>query len=224
VETRESSTQRWRFGIFVVDGQRSELRRGGTPVKLREQSFRILVLLLDRAGDIVTREELRQALWPSDTWVDFDHSLNTAIMKLRDVLGDSADKPLYIETIPKRGYRFVAPVSQAGDPGTQPPKTDSSPVAPLTTVPVEQPRRRHLVPYTIAALCLLLAAIGATVFLRSHGLARPPDSNQPAQPLRIIPITTAAGNAIPLSSRRTRETSPSSGMVRSASTTTCMYS
>jgi DNA-binding winged helix-turn-helix (wHTH) protein len=84
VETREGSTQRWRFGIFEVDALRSELRRSGTRVKLREQSFRILVLLLERAGDIVTREELRQALWPSDTYVDFDHSLNTAVMKLRD--------------------------------------------------------------------------------------------------------------------------------------------
>ena len=111
METREASTQRWRFGIFEVDAQNSELRRNGTRVKLREQSFRILVLLLERTGDIVTREELRQRLWPSDTWVDFDHSLNTAVMKLRDVLGDSADKPLYIETIPKRGYRFVAPAS-----------------------------------------------------------------------------------------------------------------
>src|ERR1700760_2991262 len=101
----------FRFGIFEVDAQSAELRRNGTRVKLREQSFRILVLLLERAGDIVTREELRQRLWPSDTWVDFDHSLNTAMMKLRDALGDSADKPLYIETVPKRGYRFVAPAS-----------------------------------------------------------------------------------------------------------------
>lgn len=113
METREANTQRWRFGIFEVDCDRAELRRGGIPVKLREQSFRILVLLLERAGDIVAREELRQRLWPSDTWVDFDHSLNTAVMKLRDALGDSADKPLYIETIPKRGYRFVAPVSHS---------------------------------------------------------------------------------------------------------------
>ena len=111
METPEGNTQRWSFGIFEVDGRRSELLRGGTPVKLREQSFRILLLLLERAGDLVTREELRQVLWPSDTYVDFDHSLNSAIMKLRDALGDSADKPLYIETIPKRGYRFVAPVS-----------------------------------------------------------------------------------------------------------------
>jgi len=87
VETRERNTQRWSFGIFEVEERRSELLRGGTPVKLREQSFRILLLLLERAGDIVTREELRQVLWPSDTYVDFDHSLNTAIMKLRDALG-----------------------------------------------------------------------------------------------------------------------------------------
>jgi DNA-binding winged helix-turn-helix (wHTH) protein len=125
METRESSTQRWCFGIFEVDAQRSELRRGDATVKLREQSFRILVLLLERAGDIVTREELRQGLWPSDTYVDFDHSLNTAIMKLRDALGDSADKPLYIETIPKRGYRFVAPVSVPLD--AQRPTTTSGP-------------------------------------------------------------------------------------------------
>ena len=94
METRESSEQRWRFGIFEVDARRSELRRGGTPVKLREQPFRILVLLLERAGDIVSREELRQCLWPSDTWVDFDHSLNTAVMRLREALASRSGKTL----------------------------------------------------------------------------------------------------------------------------------
>src|SRR6516165_11156219 len=92
-----------------------ELRRGGTPVKLREQSFNILVFLLEHAGELVTREDLRRVLWPSDTFVDFDHSLNTAVMKLREALGDSADTPLYIETIPKRGYRFIAPVEAIGN-------------------------------------------------------------------------------------------------------------
>jgi DNA-binding winged helix-turn-helix (wHTH) protein len=92
-----------------------ELRRSGTSVKLREQSFLILVYLLEHAGEIVTREELRQLLWPSDTFVDFDHSLSTAVMKLREALGDSTDTPLYVETIPKRGYRFIAPVSQVAD-------------------------------------------------------------------------------------------------------------
>jgi DNA-binding winged helix-turn-helix (wHTH) protein len=87
-----------------------ELRRGGVPVKIREQSFSILVFLIEHAGELVPREDLRRVLWPSDTFVDFDHSLNTAVMKLREALGDSADRPLYIETIPKRGYRFIAPV------------------------------------------------------------------------------------------------------------------
>src|ERR1700751_2386806 len=105
----------WRFGVFELDALSGELRRNGTVVKLREQPARILLLLLEHAGQMVSREQLRQHLWPSDTFVDFDHSLNSAVMKLREALGDSADKPLYIETIPKKGYRFVAPVSQPGD-------------------------------------------------------------------------------------------------------------
>jgi len=114
VETRANPTQAWRFGVFEVDARTMELRRGGTPVKIREQSFSILVFLLEHAGKLVTREDLRRVLWPSDTFVDFDHSLNTAVMKLRETLGDSADAPLYIETIPKRGYRFIAPVEAVG--------------------------------------------------------------------------------------------------------------
>jgi DNA-binding winged helix-turn-helix (wHTH) protein len=101
----------WRFGAFEFDARNAELRRSGVQVKLREQSSRILLYLLEHAGQAVAREELRQYLWPSDTFVDFDHSLNTAVMNLRDALGDSADRPLYIATIPRRGYRFVAPVS-----------------------------------------------------------------------------------------------------------------
>jgi DNA-binding winged helix-turn-helix (wHTH) protein len=94
VETRANPTRAWRFGVFEVDARTMELRRGGTPVKIREQSFSILVFLLEHAGELVTREDLRRVLWPSDTFVDFDHSLNTAVMKLRETLGDSADAPL----------------------------------------------------------------------------------------------------------------------------------
>ena len=111
MERPANSTRVWRFGLFEVDAADEELRRGGKPVKMREQSFRILVFLLEHSGEIVTRESLRCVLWPSDTFVDFDHSLNTAVMKLRDALGDSADMPLYIETLPKRGYRFIAPMT-----------------------------------------------------------------------------------------------------------------
>ncbi len=115
----------WRFGVYEVDARNGEVRRGGTLIKLREQSFCILVHLLEHPGELVTREDLRRALWPSDTFVDFDHSLNTAVMKLREALGDSAETPLYIETIPKRGYRFVAPVSQPGDSQVAVPPSDS---------------------------------------------------------------------------------------------------
>ena len=102
MESLENSIGIWRFGVFEVDGANAELRRNGVKVKIREQSFRVLVYLLQHAGELVSREDLRQILWPADTFVDFDHSLNTAMMKLRDVLGDVADAPVYIETIPKR--------------------------------------------------------------------------------------------------------------------------
>ena len=111
MERPANTTRVWRFGLFEVDAADGELRRGGKPIKMREQSFRILVFLLEHSGEIVTRESLRGVLWPSDTFVDFDHSLNTAMMKLREALGDSADTPLYIETLPKRGYRFIAPMT-----------------------------------------------------------------------------------------------------------------
>ena len=113
--TSAHTTPTWRFGVFEVDAQTGELRRAGMPVKLREQCFRILVLLLEHEGQLVTREDLRKALWSSETFVDFDHSLNAAVMKLREALGDTAEKPLYIETIPKRGYRFIAPVVHIQD-------------------------------------------------------------------------------------------------------------
>jgi DNA-binding winged helix-turn-helix (wHTH) protein/Tol biopolymer transport system component len=119
LETQQNLAQKWRFGVFEVDAGNLELRRNGVRVKVREQSFRVLIHLLEHAGDVVSREDLYRALWPSDTFVDFDHSLNTAVKKLRDALGDLADAPIYIETIPKRGYRFVAPVSLVA-PTTQP--------------------------------------------------------------------------------------------------------
>jgi DNA-binding winged helix-turn-helix (wHTH) protein len=99
-----------RFGVFELDLSAGELRKGGVRLRLQEQPFQVLALLLERAGAVVTREELRQKLWPSDTFVDFDHSLNTAINKVREVLGDSATSPRYVETLARRGYRFIAPV------------------------------------------------------------------------------------------------------------------
>lgn len=111
-----SGVQGLRFGVYQVDVQNAELRRNGTPLKIREQCFCILVYLLEHAGELVTRDELRRQLWPADTFVDFEHSMNAAMMKLRETLGDSVEAPLYIETVPKRGYRFIAPVSHAAVP------------------------------------------------------------------------------------------------------------
>jgi Tol biopolymer transport system component/DNA-binding winged helix-turn-helix (wHTH) protein len=103
--------QNWRFGAFEVEGRTAELRRNGVAIRLQEQPSQLLLYLLQHAGEIVTREDLRAQLWPADTFVDFDHALNTAVMKLREALGDSSEKPLYIQTLPRKGYRFVAPVS-----------------------------------------------------------------------------------------------------------------
>src|SRR5260370_41943299 len=100
-----------RFGVFEVDVRAGELRKQGVQIKLQEQPFHVLTVLLQRPGEVITREELRNQSWPADTFVDFDNSLNTAINKLREALGDSADNPRFIETLPRRGYRFVAQVT-----------------------------------------------------------------------------------------------------------------
>ena len=99
-----------RFGVFELDFSTGELRKSGVKLRLQGQPIQVLTLLLERAGAVVTREELRQKLWASDTFVDFDHSLNTAINKVREALGDSASSPRFVETLARRGYRFIAPV------------------------------------------------------------------------------------------------------------------
>jgi Tol biopolymer transport system component/DNA-binding winged helix-turn-helix (wHTH) protein len=98
------------FGVFQVDLRTGELRRNGSKVRLQDQPFQVLAVLLEKPGEVVTREELRARLWPTDTFVDFDHGLNAAIKRLRDALGDSAENPRFVETLARRGYRFVAPV------------------------------------------------------------------------------------------------------------------
>jgi DNA-binding winged helix-turn-helix (wHTH) protein len=102
-----------RFGVFEVDLQACELRKAGLKVKLQVQPFQVLVALLERPGEVVTRDDLRQRLWPTGTFVDFDHSLNSAIKKLRLALGDDSESPRYIETLHRRGYRLIVPVATA---------------------------------------------------------------------------------------------------------------
>ncbi len=99
-----------RFGVFEADLRAGELRKDGLKVRLQEQPFRVLALLLKQPGEVVTRDELREKLWSADTYVDFDKSLNTTVNKLREALGDSAENPRFVQTLHRRGYRFIAPV------------------------------------------------------------------------------------------------------------------
>ena len=100
-----------RFGVFEVDLAAGEIRKNGARLRLQEQPFQVLCVLLENAGRVVTRDDLRQKIWPADTFVDFDHSLNTAVNKIRETLGDSAPSPRFVETLARRGYRFIAPVN-----------------------------------------------------------------------------------------------------------------
>lgn len=102
------------FGVFEVDLAVAELRKNGAKVKLQEQPFQILAMLLEKPGEVIGREEIRTRLWSADTFVDFDHSLNSAVNKLREALGDSASSPRYVETLARKGYRFLAPVTRTG--------------------------------------------------------------------------------------------------------------
>src|SRR6202049_624425 len=111
--TGGNGTRMVQFGIFEVDLRAGELRRNGSRVRLQEQPFQILALLLERPGEAVTRDQLRTRLWPADTFVDFDHSLNAAVRRLRDALGDTAENPRFVETVAPRGYRLLDPVSSA---------------------------------------------------------------------------------------------------------------
>jgi DNA-binding winged helix-turn-helix (wHTH) protein len=110
----------YRFGQFELDVDAVELRRQGRRLKVQPQPFKLLVLLARRAGSLVGREDIRTELWPDGTFVDFDQSVNFAVRQIRDVLGDSAERPLYIETIPRRGYRFIAPVEPGAVPASAP--------------------------------------------------------------------------------------------------------
>jgi DNA-binding winged helix-turn-helix (wHTH) protein len=137
-----------RFGPFELDLRSGELRREGRRVSLQDQPFQVLVVLLEHPGEQVGREELRARLWPSDTYVDFEHGLNAAVKRLRDALGDSSETPRFVETVLRRGYRFVAPVDGA---------------APL---PAAGGRRWSHSAMTIGAAAVVLA-VGAALFLRT---------------------------------------------------------
>jgi DNA-binding winged helix-turn-helix (wHTH) protein len=175
-----------RFGTFEVDPRTGELRRNGLQIKLQDQPFQVLLALLAKPGDVVTREELRAKLWPADTFVDFDHGLNAAVKRLRDALGDTAENPRFIETLARRGYRFLVPLQ--GHAVTPCPAVPTTILPPTTFLAV---KRRTLM---IAGLATLLLAVTLLWWLVAHRVspkAHPNEQRVTANP-PDIPIRWAA--------------------------------
>jgi len=163
-------TRRTRFGAFEVDLRSGEVHKHGIRLKLQDQPFQVLALLLEHPGEVVTREELHQKLWAADTFVDFDTGLNSAIKKLRDVLGDSAEEPRYIETLPRRGYRFIAPVENGDLPAPAVGKIHVAPVVPLGPTPALWKKRRFIVTAGVAAFLIVAALVTWRVFFARPAL------------------------------------------------------
>ena len=162
------SARRLRFGVFEVDARSGELRKDGGKIKLQEKPLQLLLLLIERSPDLVTRDELRAALWPADTFVDFDHSLGTAVAKLRAALGDAAKNPRFVETVASRGYRFIAPVTLIPLAGSTPEDAsdtatdgDAAPTADASAAAVTAPAHRSI--RHIALASALTAALLVTI-------------------------------------------------------------
>ena len=171
MEAPASSSRRVRTGLFEIDLGSSEVHKSGRKVPLQEQPFRVLAILLERPGDLITREELQARLWQADTFVGFDEGINTAIRKLRVAFGDSADNPRFIETIPRRGYRFVAPVHEAVvEPAQFPQSVASGDTA--ADLPHDRPRSVRWPVITLSSVALLGVLAGVTYLRRFH----PPQS------------------------------------------------
>lgn len=181
-ETR-STTEIVRFGVFEVDLRSGELRKQGARVKLQEKPFQALMLLLERAGQIVTREELRQHLWPADTFVAFDDNLNATVKRLREALGDSAEGARYIETIPRRGYRFLVSVERVGVPSALTPSAEPA-ASVIPEQPVARVRRRMIVAAGVLIVAAIVGSIFGLKFLRND----PPPTKSGRVMLAVLPF------------------------------------
>jgi TolB-like protein/DNA-binding winged helix-turn-helix (wHTH) protein/Tfp pilus assembly protein PilF len=186
-----------RFGAFQLDLRTGELRKTGVRISLSDQPFQVLKALLDRPGDLVTREELRQRLWPAETFVDFEHGLNAAVRRLRDALGDSADVPRFIETLPRRGYRFIAPVAEpaAADDPTPPLSDIKDPRAESVASDPQSSRRRPArKPVLVVAIALASAAILWAAYLSWPRAASQPISPAGRSMLAVLPFENLTGD------------------------------
>ena len=176
-----------RFGLFELDRKVLRLSKSGRTIKLPRQPLQLLAMLIERPGEIVSREDLQQRLWSSDVFVDFDHGLNKSIQKLRDALGDSATSPRYIETIPRVGYRFIAPVVngapvQDSESYVSLPRKTPDPLPAAVAAPGLQKRRLW------AACILLLALITGWLIYRRHHVA------EPIRSLAVLPLENLSGD------------------------------
>ena len=179
------TAQRIRFGAFELDRQSGELYKQGAKLKLHGQPIAVLSLLLDHPGELVTREEIRKHLWPDDTFVDFEHSLNTHIKKLRQVFDDDAETPRYIETLPRRGYRFIAQVEAADSTRSKAPAPEPEPSPP--------PLPKHRWRYVLATL-MVCALIGGLLYpFAAPSIARLIRLYRQQQ-LTVVPLTALPGN------------------------------
>ena len=170
-----------RFGVFELDLRSGELRKSGARLSLQQQPLQLLAVLLERPGELVTRDELRKRLWPDDTFVDFEHGLNAAVKRLRDTLGDSADSPRFVETVPRRGYRFIAPASVDG--------AHRSHVGSESAIrPVALPRVRRV--WLLLTSGLALGIGGLWIYLSAD---RPVRSTSP---LTAVPFTALPGQEV----------------------------
>ena len=188
---QERKTQILRFGVFEANILARELRKHGTQVRLRGQPFCILAMLLERPGEVVTRDEMQKKLWPADTFVDFEHSLNSAIKKLRAVLGDSPDNSRYIETIPRVGYRFVAPVQELPSTGLTAPEVPASSTESQTQA---APRVSHRPwPRVIAAALALTALAVVATFAWRRAYPHPGVAGEKVF-LAVLPFSNLTGD------------------------------
>ena len=193
METEKTPRQIARFGIFDLDVQARSLHKSGIRIKLQAQPFDILVSLISKRGEVVTRDELQRNLWPSDTFVDFEHSVNTAVNRLRDALGDSAESPRFIETVPRYGYRFIAPVEWSADIASLPVQEvwqKSRARAPKAK------RRAGLLNFRTAGLIVVLLALTIVALgfrgLRDRLFAR--SSIPPIQSVVVLPFVNLTGD------------------------------
>lgn len=187
-----------RFGAFELDLRTGELRKSGVRVSLPDQPFQVLKALLDRPGDLVTREELRQRLWPAETFVDFEHGLNAAVRRLRDALGDSAEASRFVETLPRRGYRFIAPVaspSAAASPTQPSAVSEPLPEAfrPSAAPPGPRPVPARNTVLVAASVLAALVVVGASALLAWRFTT--PSATASRTMLAVLPFDNLTGDA-----------------------------